>query len=51
MNDNQNKKNRKEKMKKEKKKKQPGAATFVSREDIYSWLTLAEKLKVGSDRR
>ena len=48
MNDNQNKKNRKEKMKK---KKQPGAATFVSREDIYSWLTLAEKLKVGSDRR
>ena len=49
MNDNQNKKNRKEKMKK--KKKQPGAATFVSREDIYSWLTLAEKLKVGSDRR
>lgn len=50
MNDNQNKKNRKEK-KKQKKKKQLGAATFVSREDIYSWLTLAEKLKVGSDRR
>ena len=37
-------------MKKKKKKKQPGAATFVSREDIYSWLTLTEKLKVGSDR-